>query len=419
MDKILLINACVRPGSRTRQLAESVLKKLDGTVEEVCLDRINLTALGPEGIEKREQASQNGDFSDPEFDLAKQFASADHIVVAAPYWDLMFPGVLKLYLENITVAGITFRYTSDGKPESLCCAKALDYVTTSGGYIGQNDFGFSYLSALAKNFFGIRKIRRYTAEGLDIWGADPNKILSQAKAAAETDSDLHIIPYPEKYGIPAMSGAASIQGAANHVQSRYYVSNDFFHMKSDATLHILNQFKTYQQTTEYTCGAASALMVLNWFGQTRYHEKAVAGLLETHCTRGSSVENIADLFDLIGWNVEYHASVDPKFQTVEEAEQAIIRYIDRGIPIMVDWVDWAGHWQVLIGIDTCGTDTPYDDVLIFADPYDVTDHNQDGYYTFPLGRFFGMWREGPCAEKIKPYQQPFVAAWPSPSGKDF
>ena len=187
-----------------------------------------------------------------------------------------------------------------------------------------------------------------------------------------------------------MSGAASFRGATDHTQSRYYVTNDFFHMQSDATLHILNQFKTYQPTTEYTCSAASSLMVLNWFSQAQYHEEAVAALLETHCTKGSSVENIADLFDLIGWNVEYHTSEDPKFQTVEEAEQAIIRYIDRGIPIMVDWVDWAGHWQVLIGIDTCGTDNPYDDVLIFADPYDVTDHKQDGYYTFPLGRFFGM-----------------------------
>ena len=90
----------------------------------------------------------------------------------------------------------------------------------------------------------------------------------------------------------------------------------------------------------------------------------------------------------------------------------MIDYIDRGIPMMIDWVDWAGHWQVLIGIDTCGTDTPYDDVLIFADPYDVTDHKQDGYYTYPLGRFFGMWREGPCAQKVEPYRQPFVAAWP-------
>ncbi|MBR0373967.1 MAG: hypothetical protein IJH91_05530 [Mogibacterium sp.] len=78
----------------------------------------------------------------------------------------------------------------------------------------------------------------------------------------------------------------------------------------------------------------------------------------------------------------------------------------------MDWVDWAGHWQVVIGLDTCGTDDPYDDVLIMADPYDVTDHYQDGYYTVPLGRFFYMWREGPCAGKDEPYQQPFVVASP-------
>ena len=78
----------------------------------------------------------------------------------------------------------------------------------------------------------------------------------------------------------------------------------------------------------------------------------------------------------------------------------------------MDWVDWAGHWQVIIGIDTCGSDTPYDDVLIFADPYDITDHYQDGYYIFPFSRFYGMWREGPCADKDDPYKQPFVIAYP-------
>ena len=80
----------------------------------------------------------------------------------------------------------------------MCRAKALDYVTTSGGYIGQNDFGFSYLSALAKSFFGILKIRRYTAEGLDIWGADPDEILRKAKADAEKESEPHTISCPEK-----------------------------------------------------------------------------------------------------------------------------------------------------------------------------------------------------------------------------
>ena len=79
----------------------------------------------------------------------------------------------------------------------------------------------------------------------------------------------------------------------------------------------------------------------------------------------------------------------------------------------IDGVDVDGATLGLaIGIDTCGTEYSYDDVLIFADPYDVTNHFQDGYYTFPLARFFYMWHEGLCAHKQIPYQQPFVAAYP-------
>ena len=168
MNKILLINACVRPGSRTMELAQTLLKKLEGDVEEARLYDMPLPALDLKGMERRNLASGKNDFSDPCFDVAKQFAAADTIVIAAPYWDLMFPAVLKNYLENITVSGLTFRYSEQGRPQSLCRAKKLYYVTTSGGFIGENDFGFSYVKALAENFFGIADVYRYAAEGLDI-----------------------------------------------------------------------------------------------------------------------------------------------------------------------------------------------------------------------------------------------------------
>ena len=221
------------------------------------------------------------------------------------------------------------------------------------------------------------------------------------------------IPYPEQYRARlSESGASALKGKTDHVHSRYYVFNDYFNMESDETLHILTHFQTYQQTTEYTCGAACSLMVLNWFGRKKYHEMLIGGLIETIPEKGSSVERIADFFDLIGWDVDFHADTSLRFHDPEEFERYAIDCIDRQTPILVDWVDWAGHWQVLIGIDTCGTEETYDDVLIFADPYDVTNHCQDGYYTFPLARFFYMWREGPCAQKAEPYQQPFIAARP-------
>lgn len=187
MEKVLFINACVRPGSRTLELAEALLRKLKGEVQEVKLYETQYPVLDIDGIEKRVLASGDNDFSDPDFDAAKQFAAADVIVIAAPYWDLMFPAVLKAYLENITVSGITFEYSDQGIPQSLCKAKTLHYVTTSGGYIRQNDFGFSYINALAQNFFGITEIRRYTAEGLDIFGTDVQKVMEKAKLEIASD----------------------------------------------------------------------------------------------------------------------------------------------------------------------------------------------------------------------------------------
>jgi FMN-dependent NADH-azoreductase len=189
MGKILFINACARPCSRTLELAETLLQGLRGDIREVRLQETDLSPLDLTGMEKRNQASQNKDFSDAAFDMAKQFAAADIIVVAAPYWDLMFPAVLKVYLENVTVSGVTFCYSEQGRPQSLCRAKQLYYVTSSGGFIGQNDFGFAYVKALAENFFGITDVHRYAAEGLDIFGADTKNIIEKAKM--EITSDLH------------------------------------------------------------------------------------------------------------------------------------------------------------------------------------------------------------------------------------
>ena len=50
---------------------------------------------------------------------------------------------------------------------------------------------------------------------------------------------------------------------------------------------------------------------------------------------------------------------------------------------------------------------------IMADPYDTTDHYQDGYYTVPFDRFFSMWREGAAPEGRELWQQPFIVAAPA------
>ena len=87
-------------------------------------------------------------------------------------------------------------------------------------------------------------------------------------------------------------------------------------------------FRTYQQTTEYTCGAACSLMVLSWFGKTKYHEMLIGQLIESIPEKGLSAENIADFFDLIGWEVDYHADTSLRFQEPEEFERYVVDCID-------------------------------------------------------------------------------------------
>ena len=181
MKKILYINACCKEGSRTNELAQHLLDKLDGQVQTVNLYEENIVPMDSRLLSEREGLIKEGRTDDKALSFAKQFASADTIVIAAPYWDLMFPSVLKVYLENITVCGITFRYSEKGIPQSLCKAENLYYVTTAGGFIGENNFGFNYIKALACGFFGIGNVNFFSAEGLDIYGADVEEIMRKAK----------------------------------------------------------------------------------------------------------------------------------------------------------------------------------------------------------------------------------------------
>ena len=174
----LYINCCVREESRTERLAQAVLQKLGGDFTELNLYNENLKPLDGEMLNKRTALIEQGDYSDPMFDYAKQFASADTIVIAAPYWALSFPASLKTYIENIYVTGIVSAYNESGLPVGLCKATELYYVTTAGGPYDPT-YSYGYIESLAKNFFGMPETHLVKAEMLDIIGNNAEEILNQ------------------------------------------------------------------------------------------------------------------------------------------------------------------------------------------------------------------------------------------------
>ena len=95
---ILFVNACVRKESRTLVLAKDILSKMQGEITEIDLSKENLAPLNCVSLEERERLLASGEMDAPMFQYAKQFAQADEIVIAAPFWDLSFPSILKIYM---------------------------------------------------------------------------------------------------------------------------------------------------------------------------------------------------------------------------------------------------------------------------------------------------------------------------------
>lgn len=177
---ILFVNACIHPESRTKRLADYFLSKIEGNIKEVNLNEEKIPPLDRETLMFRNRLTEEMNFEEPIFKYAKDYAGADLIVIAAPYWDLSFPAVLKIYIENINVNGIVFKYDEKGNVIGLCNAKKLIYITTSGGEIN-HAYGYEYIKSLAEDFHGVKHVDYIKAEKLDIIGENIEEILQKAE----------------------------------------------------------------------------------------------------------------------------------------------------------------------------------------------------------------------------------------------
>lgn len=175
---VLFLNACIRENSRTLKLCRAYLSRhcSEDTVEEVKVSQLPLQALLQETLEAREENIQKGQLE--KYGYAKAFAAADKIVIGAPYWDSSYPAILKIYIENICVSGITFGSSEKGLV-GLCAAKELVYIATSGGFASENCSLKLHLEELCK-MFGIEKLSFLLTEGLDIDPAQSEEILKSA-----------------------------------------------------------------------------------------------------------------------------------------------------------------------------------------------------------------------------------------------
>ncbi len=272
---------------------------------------------------------------------------------------------------------------------------------------------------------------------------------------------------PSSVDIDEYGGANRFLGSGDNPDSLVYRNPGFFSMEPNDGLLLLKNFETYQQTSEWSCGPASALMVLRHFGVSGSTEWDIAMAMRSHTDKsipgakpgsarkpadfGTSVARMDAFFRSVpgievvessyraSWSAEDVIAEDDESRpaaergnlpgrfspmslyTAENRDDASVQaaagdsyfvrwlraHLEAGRPVLVEWADWGGHWQAIIGYHDNGTPGIGDDILIFADPYDTSDHLQDGYYVYPLERWFFMWHDFRIAPK--PFQiQPYI-----------
>ncbi|MGI6157294.1 MAG: NAD(P)H-dependent oxidoreductase [Saccharofermentanales bacterium] len=194
---VLFVDGCIRKeSSRTRRLAEAFVERLqargDHAVERLVLTEEPLLPLTGDFFWQRERLLEAGDLDHARFRYAHRFARADKIVIAAPFWDLSFPALLKIYIENVSVQGITFDCdTTDGRLFGICRAEKMCYLTTRGGaYVDSSlETALPTLRNLA-TFFGIPAFDYVAADGIDLGHEPADVILARAIEEARAMADV-------------------------------------------------------------------------------------------------------------------------------------------------------------------------------------------------------------------------------------
>ncbi len=120
----------------------------------------NFTAVGKRTSSQRNKLALSDE-------LVDELEVADVIVVGAPMYNFSIPATLKAWIDMVSRAGLTFRYTDDGPRGLLEGKKAYVVVATGGVPVGSPvDFSTPYLRH-ALGFVGIDDVEFIAADKLN------------------------------------------------------------------------------------------------------------------------------------------------------------------------------------------------------------------------------------------------------------
>ena len=236
-------------------------------------------------------------------------------------------------------------------------------------------------------------------------------LLSAALLLGGLNYLLHLNPTPEGTTNTTGCTASQLQGRSDIAQSPYFAAPDIFNFTSNEHLTILSHFKTRQQSTGYTCAPIAAAMVVEHFlGKLPHDEMEMASIMQTNNINGTTIRGLANYFQQLGWQVS--SSVDSNTpKDFSSFKDFVLENLQNNTPIIIENIEWGGHYRVIIGYDTMGTSYLGDDVIILADSFDLADHVQDGYNIENAQKLYYMWFDAQLFSRSE-QRNPWLTARP-------
>lgn len=201
MSKVLLIKANDRPVEQAAsvKLYEAFAKSYKEThpndeVTELDLFAENLPYYGNDLITAMYKAGQGFELSPEEQKGAalvskylNQFSEADKVVLAFPMWNFTVPAVLHTYMDYLSQAGKTFKYTAEG-PVGLMGDKKVALLSARGGVYSEGpaaavEMANKYVRTLL-GFWGVSNITEVIVEGHNQFADKAEAIISEGVTKA-------------------------------------------------------------------------------------------------------------------------------------------------------------------------------------------------------------------------------------------
>lgn len=193
---ILQINSSARvAGSHSTNLAKQISARLLelhtnaqlvsrdlAVTPQPTLDEIALQALFTPADQRSPEQAARVALDDA---LIAEVQAADVLVIGAPMYNFGISSQLKNWIDAISRAQVTFRYTATG-PEGLLKGKKVYVVLTRGGLYRNtpNDTQMPYLKAFF-GFLGMTDVEFIYAEGLAMGAESEQKAINEARAQIE------------------------------------------------------------------------------------------------------------------------------------------------------------------------------------------------------------------------------------------